>query len=379
MIFIIIILAVALVIACVLAVKYRVENARFAERLSNQQAHADELHRRTEEYFTLLANKALAANSEELRRQNTSALQAAVLPIRENLEAFRKSIYERYESDAAQRRTLTERIRDLEALNRGVSEQTRRLADVLKGSNKAQGDWGETILENILQSAGLREGHEFETQQSAHNDEGRRLRPDVIVNFPDGRKIIIDSKVSVTAYIAIAEASDEASRRRAMKDHLASVKKHVAELADKKYQDTLKARSLDFVLMFIPHEGAYMAALDADPALWQYAFESNVIIVSPAHLMGVLKTVDMTWRHDRQERNIEEISTQAGLLLDKLNVFTDKLDAIDKAIRNARDAWDSAFTTLTSGNNSLMARARRLNDLGAAGKKHLNPRYTTDS
>lgn len=374
MIILVAVLAVALTAACVVAVRYKIENTRLAERLDNQQAQAEEMHRRTEEYFGVLANKALAANSDELRRQNASALQAAITPIKENLETFRKTIAARYESDAAQRHTLAERIRDLETLNRSVGQEAKRLADVLKGSNRQQGEWGETVLESILERAGLREGFEYETQQSSLSDEGRRLRPDVLVSFPDGRKIVIDSKVSVTAYITMAEASDEQTRRKAQKEHLASVKKHVAELADKKYQDSVKARSVDFVLMFIPHEGAYMAALEADPSLWQYAFDYNVVIVSPAHLMGVLKTVDMTWRHDRQERNIEEITTQAGLLLDKLDTFTGLLDAIDRALRSARDACDAAFTTLNSGNGSLMARARKLNELGAVGKKKFNDR-----
>lgn len=371
----VIILAAALVAAViVIAVLWsrlsaaRVENARLAERCSDDY----------ETRFARLAAKVLADNSEALRQQNTHGLAEVLAPVRDDLESFRKSIDERYNKEARERFSLGERIRDLVVLSNTVSMETRRLTDALKGNSKLQGDWGEMILDNILEQAGFRRGYEYTVQESVTNDDGNRLRPDVVINYTEGRKIIIDSKVSIQDYINMLNADSEAAREQYARAHVYSVKKHIAELRNKAYQDSVGEGRFDYVLMFIPHEGAFLAAMNLDSKLWQTACDSQVLIISPTHLMSIVKLIEQMWRHDKQNRNALAIADEAGKMLDKLRGFLDDMDRIDKAVSGARDAWNSAFAKLTGGPGNLIARAQKLEQLGAKSKKKLPSRYSAD-
>ncbi len=353
----------------------RTENARLDERLTIMTGEQQKLVQESEQRFRALADSALAQNGDALRRQNVDTLAEALKPMRENFEQFRRTFAERTERDTAERLSLDRRVRELADLNAVIGRETRRLTDALKGNAKVQGDWGEMILENILERCGLRRGQEYVVQAGVCTDSGRRLRPDVVINYTEGRKIIVDSKVSIQHYLAMLDATDECGRRTFGREHVASVRKHIAELRDKSYQDFVGEARVDFVLMFIPHEGAYLTAMQLDPDLWESAYQAGVLIVAPTHLMGVVRLVEQMWRHDKQNRHALEIARQAGLMLDKLRGFLDDMDKMDRAIASSREAWNDAYGKLTGGTGNLIGRALRLEELGAKAKKALPDRY----
>ncbi|MDE6270117.1 MAG: DNA recombination protein RmuC, partial [Muribaculaceae bacterium] len=328
-----------------------------------------------EQRFRALANEVLLANSQALGRDNRRSIDEALAPMAERMREFEKSFRETYSAEARERFSLADRVRELVELNRTIGSETRRLTDALKGNTRMQGDWGEIILENILERSGLQQGREYEVQQVVHSADGRTLRPDVVVNYPDGRCVVVDSKVSVSAYLNMLDADSDDARRTAAKAHLASVRAHIQELKQKNYQDLTGQRHCDFVMMFIPHEGAYMAAMQLDAELWQYAFDSRVLIVSPTHLMAVIKLVEQLWRNDRQSRNAVEIAREAGRMLDKLSGFLADLEKIDSGLNTARRAWDAAHNKLCSGTGNLVGRAERMRAMGAKAGKELPPSF----
>lgn len=363
----------------------RIENARLNERIAaadkafeRQKQDLAKINADFENRFSQLAGKVLALNSETLRRQNVNGLAEVLAPVKADIENFKRSISEYYSNEARERFSLGERIRDLVDLNNTVSRETRRLTDALKGNSKLQGDWGEMILDNILEQAGFRRGYEYTVQETVMGADGNRLRPDVVINYTEGRKIIIDSKVSIQDYINMLNADTEAGREQYARAHITSVKKHIAELRNKSYQDIVGDGRFDYVLMFIPHEGAFLAAMNLDAKLWQTAYDSHVLIISPTHLMSIVKLIEQMWRHDKQNRNALSIADEAGKMLDKLRGFLDDMDRLDKSLSTARDAWNTAFSKLTAGPGNLIARAQKLEQLGAKSKKPLPPRYIAE-
>ena len=363
----------------------RIENARLNERIAaadkafeRQKQDLAKINADFENRFSQLAGKVLALNSETLRRQNVNGLAEVLAPVKADIENFKRSISEYYSNEARERFSLGERIRDLVDLNNTVSRETRRLTDALKGNSKLQGDWGEMILDNILEQAGFRRGYEYTVQETVMGADGNRLRPDVVINYTEGRKIIIDSKVSIQDYINMLNADTEAGREQYARAHITSVKKHIAELRNKSYQDIVGDGRFDYVLMFIPHEGAFLAAMNLDAKLWQTAYDSHVLIISPTHLMSIVKLIEHMWRHDKQNRNALAIADEAGKMLDKLRGFLDDMDRLDKSLSTARDAWNTAFSKLTAGPGNLIARAQKLEQLGAKSKKPLPPRYSAE-
>lgn len=369
------VVAVAAVVYAVVAdrraTRARAE-AELSRRLLEERAADTEA---AEARFRAIANEALLANSQALDAAGRRSISEALAPMAERMREMEKSFREAYSAEARERFSLADRVRELVELNRVVGAETRRLTDALKGNTRVQGDWGEIILENILERSGLQQGREYEVQQTFTSPDGRRLRPDVIVNYPDGRCVVIDSKVSVAAYLSMVEADDADARNAAAKAHLASVRAHINELKSKSYQDLTAGRHCDFVMMFIPHEGAYMAAMQLDGALWQYAFDSRVLIVSPTHLMAVVKLVEQLWRNDRQSRNAMDIATEAGRMLDKLSGFLTDMEKIDTSLNAARRAWDGAYNKLATGTGNLIGRAERLRAMGAKAAKDLPSRF----
>ncbi|MDE5683170.1 MAG: DNA recombination protein RmuC, partial [Muribaculaceae bacterium] len=309
------------------------------ERIQKEQAR---LEAELEERFRNLAAKVLVSNSEVLREQNRTGLAEVLAPMRENLEQFRTAFTERYDKESAERFSLGERVRELVQLNQTIGLETRKLSDALRGNSKVQGDWGEMILDNILERSGFRRGYEYLVQESVTDAEGHRLRPDVVINYTEGRKRIIDSKGSIQDYLRMVNAESDDQRDRFARSHLASVKKHIAELKGKSYQDVVGDERVDFVLMFIPHEGAFLAAMKLDESLWQTAFDSRVLVISPTHLMSVIRLVEQVWRHAKQNRNALEIARQAGLMLDKFNGFLADMERIEKSLGAAGDACRNA-------------------------------------
>ena len=377
---------IAITVICVLVAVAAVVYAVATDRRATRARAEAEMARRlldersadasaAEERFRAIANEALLANSRALDAAGRRSISEALQPMAERMREMEKTFRDTYSAEARERFSLADRVRELVELNRVVGAETRRLTGALKGNTRVQGDWGEIILENILERSGLQQGREYEVQQTFTSPDGRRLRPDVIVNYPDGRCVVIDSKVSVAAYLSMVEADDAEARNAAAKAHLASVRAHINELKTKNYQDLTAGRHCDFVMMFIPHEGAYMAAMQLDSALWQYAFDSRVLIVSPTHLMAVIKLVEQLWRNDRQSRNAIDIATEAGRMLDKLSGFLADMEKIDSSLNAARRAWDGAYNKLATGTGNLLGRAERLRAMGAKATRDLPSRF----
>lgn len=367
---IIIILVAALVAALVVAaVCYaRYSAARREVALLQGQLAATGA---ADDRFRTLAAEALRLNSAELSRQASGGVAALLTPLREHITRFEATVTDSYQREARERYALDSRVRQLADVSRTVGEEARQLAQALKGNNRVQGDWGEAVLENLLQQAGLQRDRDYLVQESVTDDKGRRLRPDVIVCLPDRRAIVIDSKVSMKAYFDLLEADSPEAVEAANRQLVAAVKNQIAELRTKRYQDVLDGRKLDFVLMFVPHEGAYLAALRAEPQLCSQAFDQKVLPVSPTHLMAVLAMVDRLWQQERQQRNAAEIGRQAGLMLDKLSAFISDMERIDRSLGQARDAYAAAMNKLSTGTGNLLTRAQRLQDLGAKATKPL--------
>ena len=317
----------------------------------------------------------LAKQTTGLKEANTEQLQAIIGPFVTNIQEFKKAVNEAYVSENAGRKSLADQITRLMELNQNIGTEARNLTSALKGNSKVQGDWGEMILETMLENAGLTRGVHFEVQLTRDDDgsslsdgAGHRLRPDVVVYMPDNRRIVIDSKVSLTAFVDLTAAEDEATRADAVKRHLASVKAHIDELGSKRYQDAIKG-SAEQVMMFIPIEGAYLAAVQADPNLWQYAYAKKVAIVSPTHLFSSMQIVSQLWVQDKQNRNTIEIARLGGTLCDKVELFTESMDQLRTAIKNASNAYDEAEKRLLTGKGNAVSTAQKLQKLGATAKK----------
>lgn len=356
-------------------------NARMEERLKlaeNNDARRQEEQQINEERFRLLANDIMTQHADRFRSENEIRMAEILTPLRENIDSFRKSITECYANEARERFSLGEKIKDLIATNQSIGREAKELSAALRGNNKTQGDWGEMILESILEKSGLRKGSEFVVQQTTdefgktlRDDDGNHLRPDVIVNYPDGRAVIIDSKVSLTAFVDYANSDDPEARKRYGLLHAESVRKHIDELSAKRYQDYIGREKTDFVMMFIPNEAAYMAAMNTDSSLWNRAYEKRVLIVSPTHLVSALRLIAQLWSHDRQTRNAIEIAEKSGKMYDKFVGFVDDMEKIRKSIVSTQAAYDSAMKKLRDGTGNLIDRAESLREMGAKAAKRL--------
>lgn len=349
------------------------ENSKYNERLTVIANEKERLQREAQLQFNELATKIL----DEKTRKSDDRLNEILSPLKENIERLKKEISERSIKDSENHASLREQIGLLRDLNTQIGKDATYLANALKGNNSVQGNWGEQMLEHILSTSGLIEGEQFEVQVTKDkdgnlftNEDGGRLRPDVIVHLPGDKDIIIDSKVSFRAYIDYVNAVDEKVQQEKLKEHAASVKKHVDELATKSYQDYVR-KSGDFVMMFIPNEGAYLAAMHADSHLWEYAYDKRVVIISPTHLISVLKLVSQLWGHDKQTKNALRIAEEAGKLYDRFVDFTEYMRNIDKGITNARQAYDKAMAKLQDGRGNIIKQVETLQELGAKAKKKL--------
>lgn len=347
------------------------ENRKLETQIADIQRNAAARQKEDEARFEAIANRVLLANSGNLTAAHTQGLSTLLDPMKQDLDAFRQSFNSRMAAEEAARNSLGDRVRELSALNHKVEIETRRLTDALKGNSRLQGDWGEMVLSHILESAGLKEGREFVTQSVAVSDTGRTLRPDVVINYTDNRKLVIDSKTSMTDYIRMMEADDEQERNRFGKAHVESVKKHIKELRLKSYQELGGWNNLDFVLMFIPNEGAYLAAMNLDPQLWKEAYDNRVIVISPTHLMAVVQMVGQMWQKDRQDRNALEIANKATDMLNRFTAFIDKMQDIEKSLNKAQSSYEDAFRTLSHPSTGLIAKANRITELGVKLKKQL--------
>ena len=352
-------------------VELQSERQQFAERLT----FVEEAKASLTEQFRNLANDILEEKGKRFTEQNETNLGNLLGPLRQKLAEFQSKVELVHVEDGKDRSTLKEQLRQLTEQNTTLSEDAKNLASALKGSNKTQGSWGEMVLARVLESSGLREGHEYHAQQSHTQEDGRRLQPDVVVQLPRGRSLVIDSKVSLTAYEAHASAADDATREGSLKDHVASLRTHVRSLQKKQYQAMYQLETLDFVVMFVPVEPAFMLAANHGGTLFKEAWDSGVLLVSPSTLLFVLRMVDHLWRQEAQDQNTREIAKRGGELYDKLSAFTDDLANVGTRIRQAQTAYDQASRKLSTGRENVIVQAERLRNLGINPTKALNVHF----
>lgn len=341
------------------------------------------MEQQSRDTFKTLARDILEENALRLRKESDTRLGEILAPLRENIESFRKTFNETYSAEARERFSLQKSLREMIDLNRSISKEAADLTRALRGNSKIQGDWGEMILETILEKSGLKRDIHFEVQkttdasgQTLRDASGRGLRPDVVVNYPDGRCIVIDSKVSLSAYVDMVNAPTPNEAELSGRRHLQSVRAHIKELAEKGYQDFIGDRRADFVMMFIPNEGAYMAAMNLDADLWQDAYDKRVLIISPTHLISALRLIEQLWRQDDMKRNVLEIATESGKMYDKFVGFVDDLNRIGRALDSTQTAYDSAMKRLSTGSGNLVNRAERIRKMGAKTAKRLPDNLT---
>ena len=347
----------------------RTQSERDALKQSLEQLRTErEASERTmKSEFKNLANEILAEHQHHLRQANRDSLDLLLKPFKDNITEFRERVERIYAHENEQRGALKNELDNLIKLNQQMTSSAANLTDALKGNSKVQGDWGEAYLETILESTGLVKGIHYHIQQNIKGEEGQNLRPDVVLLLPEERSIVIDSKVSLTAYVRYTEAESEAERSQALTEHVQSVKKHVQELALKEYQKLIN--SPDFVIMFIPTEPAFLEALKEDNTIWAEAYRKKIIISSPTNLFALLKMVGDMWRRDEQTKNQAEIVDKATKLYEQLVVFTEQLEGVGTALDTAKSKYDEAYKRLHTGNNNIVRLGERLKKLGLPTKK----------
>ncbi len=322
--------------------------------------------------FKNLANEILEDKSKRFTEQNTANLDALLKPLQTKLTEFKEQVNISYGNEARERFALKSEIERLANLNLRMSDETRSLTQALKGDSKVQGNWGELVLESILESSGLRKGEEYLVQDSHTQTDGSRLQPDVVVKLPEGRSLVVDSKVSITAYSRHAEASDPVVAEQELAAHIQSLRQHIQGLSSKNYSSLYGIGSVDFVLMFVPIEPAFLLALKTAPNLYQEALAKNIVLVCPSTLMATLRTVAHLWRQDHQNRNALEIAKQCGTLYDKFVGFVDDLEKLGQRLDQAQTSYHDAFNKLKSGKGNLIRTAEKVRELGVKPSKNLS-------
>lgn len=343
----------------------RTQNGEKIELLKNAE---EQLSNR----FKTLASEILEDKTKRFTEQNQTNLNQLLEPLKVKITEFQGKVQEVYVQEGKDRSALSEQVKQLMALNNQLSKDAHNLTSALKGQAKAQGNWGELILERVLEASGLRKGHEYDVQESHTRVDGSRAQPDVVVHLPEERHLIVDAKVSLTAYEAHANAETDHQRDAALRRHLDSVRSHIKELAEKNYQQLYGLQSLDFVLMFIPVEPAFMLAISHDSDLWQDAWKKNVLLVSPSTLLFVVRTVAHLWRQEQQNRNAQEIASRGAELYDKLVGFVEDLDKLGDRLNQAKDVYDKAYGKFTGGRGNVIRQAEMLKDLGVKPTKQLS-------
>lgn len=342
------------------------------ERLAAAKSEREQAEETLRTQFRNLANDVLGEQTRSFRETNREALDLLLKPFRDNITDFRERVERIYASENEQRGALKNELKNLMELNRRITTETTNLTNALKGNSKVQGDWGEMILDTILSNSNLIKGVHYDTQHNLKDADGNNLRPDVVLYLPERKQIVIDSKVSLTAFVNYTSAETEAERAQYLAAHVASVRQHVVELGRKEYQRLLN--SPDFVIMFVPNEPAFLAALQADPAIWSDAYDKKVIVSSPTNLFALLKLVDDLWKRNAQSRNTADIVTYGTKLYDQLVAFTASLENVGVSLDKARDAYADAYKRLCTGNDNIIRSGERLRRLGLPAKKRHSAR-----
>jgi DNA recombination protein RmuC len=342
-------------------------------RLAEQKDELSQLQQKFTKDFELVANKILEEKTQKFTDQNRQSLDVILNPLKEKIKDFEDKVQKVYDTEAAERNMLKGEIKQLMSLNQQMHVDTQNLTKALKGDTKTQGNWGEFILENILEKSGLVKDSEYKTQASVTTEDGKRYQPDVLINLPDGKCLIIDSKVSLVAYERFVSSDDDAVRLIAVKEHVQSLRNHIKGLSDKNYQNLYGVKSLDFVLLFMPIEPAFALAVQNDAQLFNDAFERNIVIVSPSTLLATLRTVANIWRQEYQNKNAVDIANKAGDMYDKFVGFVDDLISLGNKMRDSQKAYENAMNKLHQGTGNLVKRSEDLKKLGAKASKSLPP------
>jgi len=341
------------------------------EKLKVQKEDVAQLQEKFKLEFENMANKILTDNSQKFSEQNKESISNILNPLKEKINDFEKKVESTSKESVDMHASLRQQILGLKELNLQMSKEALNLTKALKGDTKKQGNWGELVLERVLEKSGLEKGREYDVQQSFNTEEGKRVLPDVIIHLPDGKKMIVDSKVSLTAYERYVNTEDEAEQSQFLKAHVLSINKHVDDLSAKNYQDLYQIESPNFVLMFIPMEPAFALALNEDDKLYNKAFDKNIVIVTPSTLLATLRTIDTMWNNDKQQRNALEIADQAGKLYDKFEGLMQDLIKVGKKIQETDNEYKNAMNKLFEGRGNLINRVEKLKKLGAKANKSL--------
>ena len=353
-------------------------NRVLEEKLSGQQAQYEAQLKLLQEAkvtlgqeFENLANRIFDDKQAKFSTQSKEALEVSLSPLRRDIGDFRKQVETVYDKENADRNKLVGQISELQKQTLQISADAVSLANALRGDNKAQGNWGEFVLEKLLEDSGLTKGREYDTQVALKDDSGKRKNPDVIVHLPEGRDIVIDAKVSLVDYERYFHAEDEDSKQQCLRQHLSSLRAHIKGLSGKDYESLEGVNSLDFVLIFVPVEAAFMLALDQDPDMMRDAYDRGIIVVSPSTLMVTLRTIKNLWRYADQNRNAQLIADKAGALYDQFVLYVEALDDVGRHLDRSKDAWDTARKRLSLGRGNLVRRTQELKKLGAKTKKSM--------
>lgn len=348
-------------------------HAAFREKeqaLLNQIERLEQMRTQLKEEFQQISLKTVTSQSESFASQNQSKLKEILAPLQERIHTFEKQVANTYDQDLRDRTALKTELHHLRELNRVIADEAINLTRALKADNKAQGCWGELVMERLLEAAGLTKGRDYQTQQSFTTENGR-FYPDAIIHLPDEKSIILDSKVSLIHYEAYSSANDDSSQQQALAQHLQSIRNHIKGLSDKRYQNLPGLQTVDFVLLFIPIEGAYAVAIQQAPELLEEALRKNILLVTPSSLLGTLRVVAQIWRIENQNRHAQNIATEAGKLYDKFADFTKDLEKLGQQFTTARKTYSAAMNKLTDGRGNLISRAEKLRELGAEATKNI--------
>ncbi|MEN8787217.1 MAG: DNA recombination protein RmuC, partial [Flavobacteriales bacterium] len=345
------------------------------EKLTTQKSEMQELQKKFTTEFENIANKILEEKSVKFTAQNKENIDIVLNPLNEKLKSFEEKVQLTYEKGLAERTELKGQIIELSKLNQTLSKDAQNLTKALTYDNKAQGNWGEMILEKILSDSGLTEGEEYTKQFSTTNEEGKRIMPDYIIQLPDSKHIIVDSKVSLVAYNQYISPESHEQKAIALKNHLISVKNHIKFLSEKNYQTGAKLDSPDFVLLFMPIEASFSLAIQNDKELYEYAISRNIVIVSPTTLLATVKTIASIWKQEKQNRNTLEIASQAGALYDKFVGFLEDMEKIERGLSQAESAYQGALNKLQTGKGNLVRRTEKIKELGVSTSKQIPQKF----
>jgi len=355
------------------------DNKALEEKLDTQKEEIEKLGNKFNLEFQNIANAILDEKTKKFTDVNKESLDAILKPLGENINDFKKRVEEVYSEEAKERFSLEEQVKEMAKLNKVISDEARNLTQALKGEAKTQGNWGEMILESILEKSGLRKDEEYFMEHQLMDDDGKplrsdsenkKMRPDAVIKYPDNRNVIIDSKVSLNAFTRYLAADDKDTQAMELQSHIADIKRHIVALSTKGYDDYNKA--LDFVMMFIPSEPAYIAAMQGDADLWNFAYNKRILLMNPTNLITSLKLIVDLWKREYQNQNAIEIADRGAKLYDKFVGFVDSLEAVGKSLKGAQTNYDKAYSQLTDGGGNLIVQVNMLKELGVKNKKHLS-------